>query len=81
MVPTLKSILLTLLVAVAVLSVVISVAKADPSPGISVTIMDMDPFITSPSDAATYTVNAESITTEDENVKLTVSGDPNLNFD
>jgi len=57
----------------------ISVVKADP--GISVTITDVDPDIASPSDTATYTVNTESITTEDENVKLTVSGDPNLNFD
>ena len=76
-----RSILLTLLVATVVLSLTISAAKADPSPGISVTITDVDPFINSPGDVATYTVNAESITTEDENVKLTVSGDPNLNFD
>lgn len=76
-----KSILFALLVATAVLSLTISAAKADPSPGISVTITDVDPFITSPGDTATYTVKAESITTEDENVKLTVSGDPNLNID
>ena len=57
----------------------ISIVKADP--GISVTITDVDPDISSSGDTATYTVNVESITTEDENVKLTVSGDPNLNFD
>jgi len=51
------------------------------SPGISVTIVDVDPFISSPGDTATYIVNVESITTEDENVKLTVSGDADLVFD
>lgn len=58
----------------------VSIVRADPTPGISVTITDVDPSIRSLGDTATYTVNAESITTEDENVKLTVSGDPDLAF-
>lgn len=58
---------------------IISIGRCDP--GISVTVVDVDPFIMGPSEAATYTVNTESLTTEDENVKLMVSGDPNLNFD
>jgi hypothetical protein len=57
----------------------ISVGRCDP--GISVTIIAVDPFISSPSDTATYIVNAESITWEDENVRLMVTGDPELGFD
>lgn len=63
------------------LSSILFISLVNADPGISVTITDVDVFITSPSDSATYTVKAESITTEDENVKLTVSGDPDLNFD
>ena len=52
--------------------------KADP--GISVTITDVKSYITTPSDVAIFVVNVESVTTEDENVKLTISGDPQLAF-
>lgn len=55
-------------------STLVSFVKADP--GISVTIEDVDPYAPS----ATYIVRAESITTESENVKLAVSGDPSLTF-
>lgn len=55
-------------------SAMFSFVKADP--GISVTIEDVDPYAPN----ATYIVKVESITTESENVKLTVSGDPSLTF-
>jgi hypothetical protein len=50
------------------------------APGISVTVADIDPFITGAGDTATYMVNVESLTTEDENAIVTVIGDPNLEF-
>jgi hypothetical protein len=56
---------------------IVAIAHCDP--GISVTIIEIDPFITSPSDTATYIVNVESMT-EAENVRLTVSDGPGLSF-
>lgn len=55
------------------------------SPGICVTITVIDPVILNynpggEGDTATYIVNVESITTEDENVRLTLSGDPAISF-
>lgn len=56
------------------LSTLFSFVEADP--GISVTIQDVDPY----APGATYNVRVESITTETENVMLTVSGDSSLIF-
>ena len=56
----------------------ISLVKADP--GISVTITDVKSYVNTPTDTAIFIVNIESVTTEDENVKLTISGDPTLAF-
>ena len=56
--------------------------KASSSPGISVTIQDIDPIaaLHLTDDQATYNVKVESITTEFEDARLTVSGDPSLTF-
>lgn len=73
-----------LLIGIAVVLSVIVLAKTNnvsATPGISVTITVIDPDIVDLSDKATYTVNVESVTTEDENVRLTVSGDPTITFD
>jgi hypothetical protein len=79
MVQTLKRKLVFTLSSAMLLSMWI-VAIAHCAPGISVTITAVNPFITRPSDTATYIVNVISETTEDENVRLTVSGDPDLGF-
>jgi hypothetical protein len=50
------------------------------SPGISITIEDVDAQITGSGDTATYVVSVESITTEDENVRLAITGDAGLAF-
>lgn len=62
------------LTTLALSSTLVSFVKADP--GISVTIEDVDPYAPD----ATYIVRAQSITTETENVKLTISGHPSLTF-
>lgn len=77
-----------LLIGVVALLCLVALTKtnsASASPGISVTITTIDPFIVNynPSglgDTATYIVNVESITTEVENTRLTLSGDPTISF-
>ena len=70
-----------LLFTLALAFVLVITAVAQCTPGISVTIADVDPVIAGAADAATYVVSIESITTEDENLSLTVAGDPGLMFD
>lgn len=56
------------------------VVKASPGPGISVTILDVDPNAGGTDDQASYIVRVESITTEFEDANLIVSGHPSLSF-
>ena len=49
-------------------------------PGISVIVTDVKPYINASGDVAIYIVTVESLTTEDENVRVTISGDPELAF-
>ena len=70
-----------LIVAVAIVFLSLATGISHANPGISVTVVPVDPFINFSGDSAMYTVSVESITTEDENVKLTVSGDPDVGFD
>jgi len=71
--------LLLPLLAILLATGILTVARC--SPGISVTSIPIDPFVTAPGDHATYTISVESMTTEDENVRLTIYGAPNLEFD
>jgi len=70
--------ILTLFVALLFSMLMISIVHGNP--GISTTIIPVKPYITSPSGTATYIVNVTSITTQDENLSLTVSGDAHLGF-
>jgi len=57
---------------------IINLARGDP--GISVTVTDVKSYVNAPSDVAIYIVTVESLTTEDESVRITISGDPELAF-
>lgn len=77
-----------LLMALALTLIVLSffdssrIVKASSSPGISVTIQDIDPIaaLHLTDTEASYIVKIESITTEFEEANLVVSGDPSLSF-
>jgi hypothetical protein len=71
---------LMLFVGLTMLFLIGTIAIVHCSPGISVSIVDKNRYITSPSGTATFIVNVTSITTQDENLSLTVSGDSHLGF-
>ena len=51
--------------------------------GISITVIEVNPNVSNQGETATYTVSVESITTEDENLQLSISvpsGDLELNW-
>jgi hypothetical protein len=69
-----------LMVGLAMLFLFGTIATAHCNPGISVSIVDKNRYITSPSGTAMFIVNVTSITTQAENLSLTVSGDSHLHF-
>lgn len=57
------------------------VANASNSPGISLTIEDVDPNASGTDNQATYIVKVESITTDIEDGNITITGHASLTFD
>lgn len=70
-----------ILVVIIFLLLGLNIVWASPGPGISVTVVDVDAFAGGIDNQASYVIRVESITTEDENVKLVVSGHFSLSFD
>jgi len=60
------------------LAMALLIPTAQASPGISVTLVDLEPLVVEPTDNATFLVAVQSLASEDENVRVTISWDPNI---